>query len=295
MFLRIVIFTMLAVGLGGFGFVAFLATRSPAPTPAPVVEAVRAPEPPRPPPEPAKATILAAGKALRAGTLIRPEDLVTQTMPATAVPSGAVPATTEGRVSLVGAMLRRSYQSGEPMVIGTMLQTTDRGFLAAVLAPGTRAVSVAVDPVLSAGGLVWPGDHVDMVLTQSIEEPNTALGRRVVGETVLTDLRVVAVDRALVQGAVSDTAEITSAPNGPRTVTVEVTPPQAERLAVASRIGRISLSIRAVTTALDDGLDIARPAVWAKDVSTVLGDTPPAVSTGVSVFAGSSDKKEFKF
>ena len=133
-----------------------------------------------------------------------------------------------------------------------------------------------------------------MVLTQSLEAPNTSVGRRVVGETVLTDLRVVAVDRALVQGAVSDTAEVTSSNTGPRTVTVEVTPPQADRLAVASRIGRISLSIRAVATALDDGADVTRPAVWAKDVSSVLADTPAATS-GIVVYAGSGDKKEFKF
>ena len=73
-----------------------------------------------------------------------------------------------------------------------------------------------------------------------------------------------------------------------------MTPPQAERLAVASRIGRISLSIRAVATALDDSADVTRPAVWAKDVSTVLTDTPTVVS-GIVVYAGSADKKEFKF
>ena len=292
MFLRVLIFTMLAFGLSGFGVVAYLATRSQ--TPAPVVEAARAPEPERPPPEPAKASILVAGKALRAGSLVRPEDLTTQTLASSAIPPGAIAATTEGRVSVAGAMLRRSYQANEPLVAGTMLQTTDRGFLAAVLAPGTRAVSVAVDPVLSGGGLVWPGDHVDMLLTQAIEAPNTSLGRRVVGETVLTDLRIVAVDRALVQGAVSDTSDVTSGATGPRTVTVEVTPPQAERLAVASRIGRLALSIRAATTAMDERADLARPAVWAKDVSTVLGDQP-AASSGVSVFGGSAEKKEYKF
>lgn len=292
MFLRIVIFTMLAFGLGGFGVVAYLATR-PAPA-VPVIEVARAPEPVRPPPEAPKASILVAGKALRAGSLIRPEDLTTQVLAPNAVPAGAIAATQEGRLSVAGAMLRRSYQPNEPLIAGTMLQTTDRGFLATVLAPGTRAVSVAVDPVLSGGGLVWPGDHVDMLLTQSIETPNTSLGRRVVGETVLTDLRVVAVDRALVQGAVSDTSDVTSGATGPRTVTVEVTPPQAERLAVASRIGRLALSIRAVTTALDEQGDLTRPAVWAKDVSTVLGDQP-AASSGVSVFGGSADKKEYKF
>lgn len=291
MFLRIVIFTMLAFGLTGFGVVAYLATRS-APPPL-VAEVVRAPDVARPPPEPVKTSILAAGKALRAGSLVRPEDLTTQVLSSNVVPAGAIPATAEGRLAVAGAMLRRSYQANEPLMSGSMLQTTDRGFLATVLAPGMRAVSVAIDPVLSGGGLVWPGDHVDMLLTQAIETPNTSLGRRVVGETVLTDLRIVAVDRAMVQGAVSDTSEVTSGTTGPRTVTVEVTPAQAERLAVASRIGRLALSIRAVTTPLDEQADLARPAVWAKDVSTVLDEQP--VINGVSVFGGSADKKEYKF
>ena len=101
--------------------------------------------------------------------LIRPEDLTTQVLAPNAVPAGAIAATQEGRLSVAGALLRRSYQPNEPLIAGTMLQTTDRGFLATVLAPGTRAVSVAVDPVLSGGGLVWPGDHVDMLLTAYVD------------------------------------------------------------------------------------------------------------------------------
>ena len=49
-----------------------------------------------------------------------------------------------------------------------VLRPRDRGFLAAVLAPGTRAVSIAVDPVSGVGGLIWPGDRVDVILTQEI-------------------------------------------------------------------------------------------------------------------------------
>lgn len=293
MLLRFVIFAMLALGLAGFGAIAWIATRPP--PPAPPVQVARAPEPPplappAPPPEPARLTVLTATRALRAGTLIRPEDVAVQTVAANAIPADAIRAAPETRLALTGAMLRRSYAAGETLIAGTVLQPMDRGFLAAVLAPGTRAVSVAVDPTISAGGLIWPGDHVDIVLTQTTDNQATAPGRRVSGETVLSDLRIVAVDRALVQGAVGDSADTPGGSTGPKTVTVEVTPPQAERLAVASRLGRVSLSIRPAGP--DEPAGEARPAVWAQDVSNAFGASP---SSSVSVYGGSTDKKEFRF
>ena len=95
----------------------------------------------------------------------------------------------------------------------------------------------------------------------------------------------------MVQGAVADITDITTQnSNGPRTVTLEVTPAQAERVAVASRLGRISFSVRAAA-----GTDNAKPALsvtWARDVSPALGVAPGGT---VSVFAGTADKKDFKF
>ena len=67
-----------------------------------------------------------------------------------------------------------------------------------------RAVSVGVDPVSGTAGLIWPGDRVDLVLTQSIEDKDQPSDRRVSGETVLTNLRVIAVDQQLVQGGHGD-------------------------------------------------------------------------------------------
>ena len=73
-----------------------------------------------------------------------------------------------------------------------VLRPTDGGFLAAVLAPNHRAVSVAVDAVSGTAGLIWPGDRVDLILTQTNDEAGVPLGRRTFGETVLRDLRVIA-------------------------------------------------------------------------------------------------------
>lgn len=286
MFLRFMIFAMLALGLSGFGVATWVGTRRTAP-----LQVVSAPDILALPPEPVLVSVLTAARALRAGAMMRAEDLAVTPIAAATLPADTVAATPANRTALAGAMLRRSYTPGEVLLSASMLRPGDRGFLAAILTPGTRAVSVAVDAVLGAGGLIWPGDHVDMLLTQAIEEAGVSAGRHFVGETVLSDLRIVAVDRILVQGAVADIIDTTTQnSNGPRTVTLEVTPLQAEHVAVASRLGRISFSVRAAV-----GIENAKPALsatWARDVSPALGG--PLGGT-VSVFAGTADKKDFKF
>jgi pilus assembly protein CpaB len=282
MFFRIAIFMMLAMGLAGFGAVAWISTR----TPDPVVVANV------PVPAPARTSVLIASRPLRAGALIRPEDLGATEVVTASMRADAVLATPDNRTALAGAMLRNSFALGEELRAASMIRPGDRGFLAAVLTPGTRAVSVAVDAVLGVGGLIWPGDHVDMLLTQAIEDTGVSAGRRFAGETVLSDLRIVAVDRTIIQGAVSDVTESAqNSSNTARTVTVEVTPQQAERIAVAGRMGRISLSVRAASGLDGDG--VVRPVTWAKDISSALGGG--ASGGTVNVFAGPADKKEFKF
>ncbi len=286
MFFRVAIFMMLAMGLAGFGAVAWISTRQP----APVVEANVPDVAPPPSLAPARTSVLIAARPLRAGSLVRPEDLgVTEVLTA-AMKSEAVAATPENRTALAGAMLRQSFALGEELRTSSMLRPGDRGFLAAVLTPGTRAVSVAVDAVLGVGGLIWPGDHVDMLLTQAMEESGVSAGRRFAGETVLSDLRIVAVDRVIIQGAVGDISDAASNNVAARTVTVEVTPEQAERVAVAGRMGRISLSVRAASGPGEHGL--ARPVTWARDISSALGTPSGGI---VNVYAGPADKKEFKF
>ena len=85
------------------------------------------------------------------------------------LPSGAIvdiPESKEGSARFADPRISRDRQ---PRHVGGLLRPRDRGFLASVLAPGTRAVSIAVDAVSGVSGLVWPGDHVDIVLTHEIE------------------------------------------------------------------------------------------------------------------------------
>ena len=100
-----------------------------------------------------------------------------------------------------GAMVRRSLSAGDPLRSGDVMRPGDHGFLSAVLEPGMRAVTVGVDAITGAAGLIWPGDRVDLILTQTIQEASMPMGHRVAAETVLSNVRVIAIDQQLVQGA----------------------------------------------------------------------------------------------
>jgi pilus assembly protein CpaB len=119
--------------------------------------------------------------------------------------------------------------------------------MAAVLSPGMRAVTINVDAASGSSGLIWPGDRVDLILTQMNNDPGAALGRRVSAHTVLTNVRVVAVDSQLVSAPNRNTAGL-DAQN--RTVTLEVDEDQAQRVSVGMRLGRLSVSVRASSTAM---------------------------------------------
>lgn len=135
-----------------------------------------------------------------------------------------------------GAVVRRPMLAGEPIVLSGLVKPDDRSFMAAVLTPGTRAVSIAVNAISGNAGFVFPGDHVDLILTHRVDMVNT--NQAMVSETFVDDVRVLAVD----QRFNSQNKEIALA----RTVTLEVTPRQAEMINVATELGKISLSLRSL-------------------------------------------------
>jgi pilus assembly protein CpaB len=227
---------------------------------------------PEAPPPPQTIDLLAAAHSLPAGTLMRDEDFAKRPVPTAEVPEGAVRNTAEQRAELRGALLRRYLEAGSTLMQGDILHPRDRGFLAAVLAPGARAISLGVDAVTGNGGLIWPGDRVDVILTQQLDLKDVPPAKRFVGEIVLNDVRVVAVDQSIAQGAVASGDNTTG--RVARTVTLEVTPQQAERAAVADRLGKITLAIRAV----DAITDVAAHGIYSGDVSPALADGAPQSS-----------------
>ena len=227
--LKIVLIGVMLSFTAVFGVVAWLSL-SPA---APAIVIADAP-PPLPPP--ARKMVLAWARPIQAGILIKPEDISTVDLPVTEVPAGVRPDTVQARSEMIGGMVRRGVLAQAPLLAAEVLRPTDGGFLAAVLAPEHRAVSVAVDAVSGTAGLIWPGDRVDLILTQEVGEQNTPVGRRTFGETVLKDVRVIAVDQQLAHGV---TPDVGTTAQSNRTVTLEVLPEAAERVAVAVRLGRV--------------------------------------------------------
>ena len=286
MLIRLAVFCLLALGLCGFGTVAWLATR-PVPQTPPLAAAVA------PPPPPIHHIILVASAPLRAGTLIKAEDLAAQDLPE--APLGAQEDSTAARAGMTGAMLRRSLSRGDAVLAPDVMRPGDHGFLAAVLGPDMRASTVAVDNVSGSAGLIWPGDRVDLILTQSLDDPALPPSRRVAAETVLANVRVIAIDQLLARG-VAPAGDVGAG----RTVTLEVTPEQAARIAVATRLGRLSLAVRSA----DESGKMASTAAantttWGGDVSPALArpTQPSAKEAGATLrlFQGAADGKEFRF
>ncbi len=287
MAMRLILIVVVIVGVAGMGLLGVIALAPPPPTAA---TAVNAP--------PARVNVLVAARGVQAGTLLKPEDLGAREVAAEDMPVGAMRDTPEARVEMIGAMVRRTLTQNETLRLDAVLRPGENGFLAAVLAPGMRAVTVGVDAVTGTAGLIWPGDRVDVILTQAFDETDIAPARRVAGEAVLTAARVIAVDRHLVQGmqpgAVGDSLR-----DANRTVTIEVTPEQATRLAVATRLGRLSLALRAAGTALEES--IAQRPVWGGDVSGAFAPSGPAsaasAGTGarIRVFGGPGRVEEIQF
>ncbi len=296
---KAVLIGVMVVLTSAFGLVAWISLRPP-----PVQEQPQAEIQPTPP---ARVAILATTRAVTVGTLLKPGDIDTIELAASDVPAGARADTPATRAELVGAMARHAIQPLQPLLPGDVLRPTEGGFLAAVLAPGTRAVSVAVDAVSGTAGLIWPGDRVDMILTQTLEDQATPAGRRTFGETVLHDVRVIAVDQQMSRGVAPDSASLNN-----RAITLEVLPAAAERIAVAVRLGKIALSVRALAgeqelerpgfgpvpgIAQVSAVAARAPATtWGQDVSPALVQTPrPAGGRTVHVFQGAASDKEFKF
>ncbi len=169
----------------------------------------------------------------------------------------------EGKVKIEefnGAVVRRTIHAGEPIVPSMLMKPGEGGFMSAVLEPGKRAVSISVNPISGNAGFVSPGDRVDLLITYRVKNTNnadTAPAADSIGtETFARNVRVLAVDQSL------DNPENKAILA--KTITVEVTPVQAEQISVASEMGKISVAL--VSTGI--------PATEAETQPVVLNYSP---------------------
>lgn len=277
MSLRMVVIGLILLTAAGLGLVAWQLV-----TPPTTQVVVQQPQQEAPPPAPTSGRFLAAARAIPAGTLVRDEDFRSQEMAMNAVPEGALADTPEMRAQIRGALVRDYIDPRTLVTANMVLRPRDRGFLAAVLAPGTRAVSIPVDQVSGVAGLIWPGDRVDLLLIQESGIEGAPASQRVFSEIMLADVRVIAIDQLIVQGASS--ADGTTG-HLARVVTLQVTDDEAQRIAVGSRLGRLQLTIRAaepppVPVTAESGV------VFGRDVSPTLANASTVVVNRVRVIQG---------
>ena len=229
---------------------------------------------------------------------MQPGDLASGVTTVNAVPIGATLDSPANRSALIGSMIRVPISPGAPVLSSAIIHPGDHGFLAAVLAPGMRAVTVGVDAVSGAAGLIWPGDHVDVLLTQTLDDPTVPLGQRIAAELVLVNVRVIATGQQLVQGSVTSADPAKAPPPEASTVTLEVTSDQAERCEVATHLGPLSLVVHSAEVSGVPQPPSALPEpVWADQVSPALSNVHPVpdVISTVHVFSGDAGDADFKF
>ena len=224
------------------------------------------------PPPVVQPAILVAARPIPTGALLRAEDIAWRDLGQNDVRAGTLVRGQVHESEFLGAVARRDFGQGESLVASDFVKPNERGFLAAVLKPGTRAVSITVDASQSSSGLIQPGDRIDVILIQSFGD-TVEPSRKEVAETVLADVRVLAVDQSLSTTAKAAPAErrVGSLESQlPKTVSLEVSPRQAETLFVASQLGRLGVSVRALEGSGVAAAPAGGVGTWASDVSPAL-------------------------
>jgi pilus assembly protein CpaB len=227
---RIVVLTV-AIAAGGVA--ALLAGRS-------------GPAPEAPPEAAAKVDtvdVLVARADISMGQSVTPADVQWQAWPASAATGNFIRknARPQAIEDLAGQIARMPFVAGEPIREAKLVNAKGSGFMAAILPSGRRAVSTQISPETGAGGFILPNDHVDVLLSRRDKDADKSGDSRG-SETILTNIRVLAIDQAIEEKGGQKVVV-------GKTATLELTPGQAETLVMAQQLGTLALSLRSVTDA----------------------------------------------
>ena len=246
-----------------------------------------------------KSEVLVAARDLEMGSVLDSTDMRWQDWPTDAIFTGAV--TRDGLedpntdMPLEGR-LRRSIVEGEPIMQRALVSESDGNFIAATLSDGMRAMAININAQSSVGGFVKPGDMVDIIMTYNVSipsDPELAEASRMVvnrqaAQTVLENIKVMAVDQRATD---SDTVSVG------RTVTLELTPEQSEKLALAESMGELSLILRKIG---DDSerlageeipvsvTDIRMSQILQEIMNADGGEVPTGSSRTIKLYNGNS-------
>jgi pilus assembly protein CpaB len=229
---------ILAIAVGAGGLAALLAGGSPPPAPVAVAPSG---------PKIETVDVLVARQSINMGQVIAADTIDWQAWPAGANTSNFIVRGNqpEAREKMVGAIARFSFVPGEPINEAKLIKADGSGFLSAILPAGMRAVSTEVSPETAAGGFILPNDRVDVILTRRERGES---GEQHVTETVLTNVRVLAIDQTIQEKGGEKVVV-------GRTATLELGQRQSETLALSRQQGTLSLALRSLADASTAKLD----------------------------------------
>jgi pilus assembly protein CpaB len=210
---------------------------SPAPLPAPIQMVAPAPR--------NSVEVLVAAVDLPVGNTVTTNDVRWISWPQDGVGQGMIRKEEADVLNkeIVGALVRSGFVMNEPMRREKLIRPDGSGFLAAMLPSGRRAIAIGIDRAgnSTAGGFVLPNDRVDVIKTGR-QEGNTAPGDNLASETILTNIRVLAIGQNIQER------------NGEKvivgeTATLELDPRQVETVTLAQKTGTLSLALRSLADA----------------------------------------------
>ncbi|MCL5777114.1 Flp pilus assembly protein CpaB [Limibaculum sp. FT325] len=185
----------------------------------------------RAPQGPAMVKVVVAKSALAYGAELEAGALKVVDWPKASVPAGTFDKV-ESLVDAAGREKRyvlRAMEPGEPVLQAKVTGFGQEMGMAMRLGEGKRAYSLPIDAVSGVAGFLAPGDRVDIILTES-------RGEQLASRVILQDILVIAVDQR--------SSKESASPRLGRTATVEVDSRQAQILALAQQVGRLSLTLR---------------------------------------------------
>lgn len=191
-------------------------------------------------PEAPDNTIVVAAVPLRFGMTVDTGSLRSIAWQSDDIPEGAF-RTVEEVIGETGKprYVMSAIEIGEPLLTNKITGPGQRATLSAALAPGMKAVSIRINDVLGVAGFVLPGDRVDVMLTRSSGSSNISASNAST-DVLLQGIKVLAIDQMADERA--NKAAVV------KTITFEVSTPEAQKLTLAQSIGTLSLALRNVAS-----------------------------------------------
>lgn len=208
-------------------------------------------------PAPQVVQILAAKQDIAFGEVINAETAQLVDWPASSLPQGAI------KANEAQAFLAKNFQTVRPLMAGEPIllsRSSDRAMLSATLPADQRAVSIPIDFVTGVSGFAKPGDIVDVVLTRAVPGSNATADDQM-ASVLLQNVAVLAIDASTTDVSTDPDAEPVQPGKVPKytSATLMVDAIGAQKLALASQLGKLTLVLRNANDRTPAALAVVMP------------------------------------